>query len=105
MREGFNHYKFEKRDFHYREKKRKGNYHLVYNAANLLNTDVVADMPDLFSSFFIDLSDIKTKTKVELDKASIIELFKKHLSGDSNSTLQLQHIIDPSINIQYKNGI
>ena len=85
--------------------KTKGNYHRVYNASNLLNTDVVTDLPDLFSSFFIDLSDIKTETKIELDKASIIKLFKKHLSGDSDSTLQLQHIIHPSNNIQYKDGV
>jgi len=82
--------------------KTKGNYHSVYNAANVLNTNVVADMPDLFSSFFIDLSDIKTKTKIEIDKAGVIKLFKNHLSGDSDSTLQLQHIIQPSNNIQYK---
>ncbi len=31
----------------------------------MLNTDIVTDMPDLFSSFFIDLSDIKTETKIE----------------------------------------
>ena len=78
--------------------KSKGNYHRVYNAANLLNTDVVADMPDLFSSFFIDLSDIKTKTKIELDKASIVKLFKSHLDGDSGSTLQLRHCYNTEIN-------
>jgi len=85
--------------------KTKGNYHSVYHAANMLNTDVVADMPDLFSGFFIDLSDIKTETKIELDKASMIKLFKDHLSGDSDSTLQLQHIIQPSNNIKYTDGI
>ena len=62
-------------------------------------------MPNLFSSFFIDLSDIKTETKIEMDKSSIINLFKEHLNGNSESTKQLQHIIQPSNNIQYKNGI
>ena len=85
--------------------KTKGNYHKVFNATNLLNTDVVADMPNLFSSFFIDLSDIKTDTKIELDKASIIKLFKKHLSGDSDSTQQLPRVIHSVNNRQYKNGI
>ena len=85
--------------------KTKGNYHRVYNASSLLNTDVVTDIPNLFSSFFIDLSDIKTETKIELDKASIIEVFKKHLNRNSDSTQQLQHIIHLSNNIQYKDGI
>jgi U32 family peptidase len=85
--------------------KTKGNYHSVYNASNLLNTDIVTDIPNLFSSFFIDLRDIKTETKIELDKASLIKIFKNHLSGNSESTQQLQSIIYPSNNIQYKNGI
>jgi putative protease len=85
--------------------KTKGNYHKVYNASNLLNTDVVTDMPNLFSSFFIDLSAIKTETKIDLDKASLIEVFKKHLSGCSDSTQQLQHVIHNANNSQYKHGI
>jgi len=86
-------------------KKTKGNYHSIYNAVNLLNTDIIEDMPGRFSSFFIDLRDIKTETIIELNKAGIIKLFKNHLSGDSDSTQQLEHIIHPSINTQYKEGI
>jgi len=85
--------------------KTKGNYHSVYNATNLLNTEVVKDMPNLFSGFFIDLRDIKTETKIDLDKASLIKLFKNHLSGNSYSTQQLKHIIQPSNNTQYEEGI
>ncbi len=85
--------------------KTKGNYHSVYNAANLLNTDIVKDIPDLFSSFFIDLRDIKTETEIEMDKAKLIKLFENHLNGNSESTQQLKHIIHPSINNQYKEGI
>ncbi len=85
--------------------KTKGNYNHVYNAANLLNTEIVNDMPNLFSSFFIDLSDVKTETKIELDKAELIKLFKKHLCGDSDATQQLDQVIQPSINTQYKIGI
>jgi len=86
-------------------KKTKGNFHTVYNATNLLNTDIIKDLPGRFSSFFIDLRDIKTETIIELNKAGIIKLFKNHLSGDSDSTQQLEHIIHPSINTQYKGGI
>ncbi|MCK4979416.1 MAG: U32 family peptidase, partial [Candidatus Delongbacteria bacterium] len=85
--------------------KTKGNYHSVYSATNLLNTDIVRDIPDLFSSFFIDLRDIKTETKIEMDKAKLIKLFENHLNGNFESTQQLKHIIHPSINTQYKEGI
>ena len=85
--------------------KTKGNYHNIYNAANLLNTDVGTDIPDLFTSFLIDLSDIKTETSIVLDKTSLIKVFKNHLNGNSDSTKQLQRIIHPSSNSQYKRGI
>ncbi len=85
--------------------KTKGNYHRVYNSTNLLNTAIVNDFPDRFSSFFIDLSDIKTETKVELDKAQLIQLFKNYIDGNMDSTQQLHDILHPSTNVQYKKGI
>lgn len=46
----------------------KGNYNRIYNATNLLNTEIVSDLSDVFSSFFIDLRDIKTEIKMEVNK-------------------------------------
>ena len=86
-------------------KKTKGNYHCIYNNNNFLNTDIVTDLTSMFSSFFIDLRDIKTETKIELDKESLIQLFANHLNEHFESTQQLKHIIYPSINTQYKEGI
>jgi putative protease len=85
--------------------KTKGNYHEVYNATNMLNTEIRKDLPDLFSGFFIDLRDIKTETKIELNKAAIIKLFENHIGGNADSTQQLKHAISPSNNRQYKGGI
>ncbi len=82
-----------------------GNYNSVYSAVNFLNTKIVTDLPDLFSSFFIDLRDIKTETIIEIDKSEIIKLFENHLSGVTDSTQQLHRIIHPSTDIQYKKGI
>ncbi len=85
--------------------KTKGNYNCVYNAINLLNTDIVADFPDLFSGFMIDLSDIKTETQIELDKPGIIQLFENLINGNSGSAEELQKRIYPTTNKQYKTGI
>jgi putative protease len=85
--------------------KTKGNYHTLYNAANILNTDIVKDMPNLYSGFMIDLRDIKTETKIALDKASLTKLFKNYLNEDTESEQQLKQSIYPSINTQYKQGI
>jgi len=85
--------------------KEKGGYHTVYNETNFLNTDIVNDIPNIFSNFFIDLRDIKTNTKFGLDKARIIKLFKKHLNGNSDSINELQQNIYPSTKTQYIKGI
>jgi len=85
--------------------KTKGNYHCIYNNHNFLNTDIVNDLPDIFSGFFIDLRDIKTETKISSDKLEIIKLFENLLKGNFDSQKQLQQIIHPTTKIQYKKGI
>jgi len=86
-------------------KKTKGNYHCIYNNHNFLNTDIVNDLPDFFSSYLIDLRDIKTETKIKIDKSRIITLFENHLNGSLDSEKQLKQIIYPSTYTQYKKGI
>ena len=81
------------------------NYHRIYNEINFLNTDIVADVPGIFSKFFIDLSDIKTDTKTATEKTDIILLFENLLSGNPEAMIELQRMIYPTTNIQYKNGI
>lgn len=83
--------------------KSKGNYHLIYNDINYLNTDVITDFPDLFSGFLIDLRDLKTETKIKTDKPGIISMFENLLSGSIKE--QLDQIIYPTTNVQYKKGI
>lgn len=85
--------------------KTKGNYHTIYNETNYLNTAVVADVPDLFSGFSIDLRDVKTETKTEMDKSEIIKLFEGHVNRNTNTLQELQQRIYPTINTQYKKGI
>ncbi len=85
--------------------KTKGYYHRIYNNINLLNTDIVTDLPDMFSSFFIDLTDVKTETNISMDNIDIIKIFENLLKGSPDSKIELEKIIHPSSNIQYKKGI
>jgi len=85
--------------------KTKGNYHCIYNETNYLNTEVVADVPDLFSGFSIDLRDVKTETKTDLDKSGIIKLFEDHINGNADSAKDLRQRIYPTTNTQYIKGI
>ena len=85
--------------------KTKGNYHSIYNEENFLNTTIVDDIPNLFSEYFIDLRDLKTKTKVEMDKTRVIKLFESLLDGNTDSGEKLRHSIHPTTNTQYIKGI
>ncbi len=85
--------------------KKKGEYHCMYNDANFLNTDIITDLPDTFSGFFIDLRDIKTETKIEMDKLQIIQLFENLLNGSPEPKKELSQMIHPSTNAQYAKGL
>ena len=92
-------------DISYFIDKEKGGYHTVYNESNFLNTDIVADVPDMFSNLFIDLRDIKTETKTTLDKSGMVKLFENHLNGNTDSITKINQSIQPSTNSQYTRGI
>jgi len=93
------------KDVSYFIDKEKGGYHTVYNETSFLNTDIVRDIPDVFSNFFIDLRDIKTNTQFGTDKLEIIKLFEGYIKGNANAVTKLQQNIYPSTNTQYSRGI
>ncbi len=88
--------------------KNKGNYHALYNETNFLNTDIVTDLPHLFSSFMIDFREKKNNTTVAVDKPALMRLFADHLQGNCDpvdSANNLREVIYPSTDTQYKKGI
>ncbi|MPQ49221.1 U32 family peptidase [Marinifilum sp. N1E240] len=85
--------------------KTEGNYHNIYNETNFLNTDIVSDLPETFSNFFIDLRDITSKTKIDIDKAKLIKLFEDLCNGNQEAETQIKQVIYPTTNVQYKRGI
>ncbi|MDT8316603.1 MAG: peptidase U32 family protein [bacterium] len=85
--------------------KSNGNYNCIYNNHNFLNTDIITDLPDMFSGFFIDLRDIESSTEVEMDKPGMIRLFEDLLKGAPESKKKLQQLIHPSTKTQYEKGI
>jgi len=85
--------------------KTEGNYHNIYNETNFLNTDIVSDLPETFSNFFIDLRAIKTNTKIDIDKAKLIKLFEDLINGNQEAETEIKQVIYPTTNVQYKRGI
>ncbi len=86
-------------------KKAKGDYHTIYNEVNYLNTEVVTDVQNLVTDYFIDLREVKTDTRLALDKPQLTQLFQRYIAGDSEIANELKQVISPTTNTQYRKGI
>jgi putative protease len=86
-------------------KKEVKNHNCIYNSLNFLNSDIAADIPDKFSSFFIDLRNIKTDTTIIGNKLVLISLFTELLNGDVGAKEKIADLISPVTSSQYKKGI
>ncbi|QIA08885.1 peptidase U32 family protein [Draconibacterium halophilum] len=85
--------------------KSAGNLHRVYNETNFLNTQIVRDIPNFFSGFLIDLSDIKTRTETEVSKSKLIALFEEPIKENPEAKTKLKDLIHYTNNKQYLKGI
>jgi U32 family peptidase len=85
--------------------KRRGGYNSMYNSTNFLNTDILTDLPATFSRIFVDLRDIKTKTKIAGDKAELLQAFEDLLAGLPDASQRVKQMIQPSTHQQYKKGL
>ena len=79
-------------------------FNRLYNSNNFLNTEIVGDIPDMFTSFFIDLRDVKTETAAE-DKSLLLSMFSQLLHKTSGAKEKIDELISPTTNSQYKKGI
>jgi putative protease len=85
--------------------KQKGGYPSIYNNEQFLNMDIVNDLADLFDEFFIDLTNIGSGSKAELDKEQLITHFENVLNGDDSAQHQLNNMVTLSTNAQYSQGL
>ena len=85
--------------------KTRGNYNRIYNFSYLLNLEVVADIPDLFSSYFVDLREPMIQTGMKAPKRELINLFNAFLLGHSDAAEQIRQVLPPTTNSQYVKGI
>lgn len=85
--------------------KTKGNLHHLYHENHFLNTEIMTDIPAVFSNFMIDLRNIKTRTRIKKAPLEIIDLFKELLKQKTNTAEKLHKYIHPSIHRQYIKGI
>ena len=86
-------------------RKRVGHHHALYHHVHCLNLDVVTDLPDLFSGFYVDLRAIPTETEVGVKRPRLLELFMQYLQGNAEAMAELQGLVNPTTNRQYQRGI
>ena len=85
--------------------KAKGCYHHTFNDHNFLNAEMATDLPGRFSSFFIDLTAVKTETHLERHEARIIKIVEDPLNEKPGAKGVLEKARHPSSNIQFKGGL
>ena len=85
--------------------KSKGNYHNIYAEFNYLNTEIISDIPNVFSEFLIDLRDIVTSTKSTAKKTELISQFEYVMNNKPIAVEELKKMIQPTTNRQYRKGL
>ncbi|EGQ9465445.1 U32 family peptidase [Vibrio parahaemolyticus] len=94
------------KDNPYVVQKQKGSHNSIYSEHNVLNLQVLHDLPQLFTDVLIDLRDIQTETKVSASKPELIDAFLALLEEHSEQTAQtLNAMIQPTANAQYLKGL
>ncbi|WP_162064392.1 U32 family peptidase [Vibrio taketomensis] len=86
--------------------KQRGSHNSIYSEHNVLNLEVLSDLPLLFTDVMIDLRDIQTETKVEATKLALVQLFSQALQeGNMAERQQIAKAIQPTANAQYLKGL
>ncbi|EHH1051225.1 U32 family peptidase [Vibrio parahaemolyticus] len=94
------------KDNPYVVQKQKGSHNSIYSEHNVLNLQVLHDLPQLFTDVLIDLRDIQTETKVSASKSELIDAFLALLEDHSEQAIQtLNAMIQPTANAQYLKGL
>ncbi|EMA7642022.1 U32 family peptidase [Vibrio parahaemolyticus] len=94
------------KDNPYVVQKQKGSHNSIYSEHNVLNLQVLHDLPQLFTDVLIDLRDIQTETKVSASKPELIDAFLALLEEHSEQAIQtLNAMIQPTANAQYLKGL
>ena len=86
--------------------KQKGSHNSIYSEHNVLNLQLLQDLPQLLTDVLIDLRDIQTETKVTMTKPELIDAFTALLNEhNQQNTKALNAAVHPTANAQYLKGL
>ncbi len=94
------------KDNPYVVQKQKGSHNSIYSEHNVLNLQVLQDLPQLLTDVLIDVRDIQTETKVTMTKPELIDAFTALLNEHNEQHAEaLNTAIHPTANAQYLKGL
>lgn len=94
------------KDNPYVVQKQKGSHNSIYSEHNVLNLQMLQDLPQLLTDVLIDLRDIQTETKVTMTKPELIDAFTALLNEHCQQHVEaLNTAIHPTANAQYLKGL
>ncbi|MHB9956867.1 U32 family peptidase [Vibrio campbellii] len=94
------------KDNPYVVQKQKGSHNSIYSEHNVLNLQVLQDLPQLLTDVLIDVRDIQTETKVTMTKPELIDAFTALLNEHNEQHAEaLNTAIHPKANAQYLKGL
>ncbi|SUP40306.1 peptidase U32 [Vibrio owensii] len=94
------------KDNPYVVQKQKGSHNSIYSEHNVLNLQVLLDLPQLLTDVLIDLRDIQTETKVTMTKPELIDAFTALLNEHNEQHVEaLNTVIHQTANAQYLKGL
>ncbi|MGI9947055.1 peptidase U32 family protein [Vibrio hyugaensis] len=94
------------KDNPYVVQKQKGSHNSIYSEHNVLNLQVLQDLPQLLTDVLIDLREIQTETKVTMTKPELIDAFTALLNEHNEQHAEtLNTAIHPTANAQYLKGL
>lgn len=83
--------------------KRIGDITTLYNDKSYLNLEIIDDIPDTFSRFFIEIKEFDREEEINI--GDMITLFSKAIDGDQYAIESLYKMINLTTNKQYRKGI
>ncbi|USD67827.1 U32 family peptidase [Vibrio sp. SCSIO 43136] len=86
--------------------KQQGSHNSIYAEYNVLNLEVLQDLPDLMTDVLVDLRDIETETRVLASKQELVELFKSNIAPHNTiEQAAFDAVLHPTRNQQYHKGV
>lgn len=85
--------------------KEKGSHNCLYSQQHTLNLALLENLPGRFTHYMVDLRDIPTQTRCELQTPALVALFARAVAGDTTAIGELAAGIHNTQNRHFLRGV